>query len=62
MGDWTNSTISTWTLCVWESWFERLSELAEEGKSLDEEDKIKKFDEISRYAKTCAKKVINHNK
>lgn len=60
MGDWTNREISKWTLCVWESWFERLSELAEEGKSLDEEGKIKKFDEIILYAKKCAKEVINY--
>lgn len=60
MGDWTNTEISGWTLCVWKSWFEKIAEDAEKGEMLDNEGKNSLLKEIKEYAEKCMKEIANY--
>ena len=60
MGDWTNTSISGWTLCVWSERFEKIAKDAKKGEELDNEGKVSLLKEISKFAEMCAKEVINY--
>ncbi len=60
MTDWTNGSISRWTQCVWESWFENIAKEAEKGLSLDDDGKTETLKQIAKLATGYAKKIEDY--
>lgn len=60
MGDWTNGSISRWTQCIWESWFEKIAKEAEKGLSLDDNGKVETLKQIKNLATKYAKEIANY--
>lgn len=57
MGDWTNTELSRWTQCVWESWFENIAEKAEKALLLDDKGKVKALKQINKLAAHYAEEI-----
>lgn len=60
MGDWTNGSISRWTQCVWESYFEKIAKEAKKGLSLDDEGKVETLKRINSLATKYAKEIEDY--